>query len=154
MAKKDTLPDTDKRDLVLDANLDWNKWHKIIEESLLAFNTDDVADMCAILGIVDVDVEETPVKGGALSINLSRTMETLAKLHIMDWCGKTLTQFTVFEGCEAYRDEWMETAVYKLRNTNPSLPTLFEPCIEIRLEDNGKSDPWFNINFVPVGQRF
>lgn len=138
--------------------IDWNKWHDTVKESLDAFEFDNAADACKMLGLTwfqDCDEDDLEVKAGYLREDIEQIVERLIALHELKWDGKTFGEdgYKIFEKCHAYRDTDGELyAGLKLRQTMSE--NLFEPRFEIRLVKCEKEMPWFNINLIAVGQFF
>ena len=139
-------------------NIDWNKWHDIVKDSLDAFEFDNAAESCKKLGLTwfqECDEDDIEVKAGCLRQDIEQIVERLIALYELKWDGKTLDDdgYKIFDKCHAYRDtDGQLYAVLKFKQTDSD--TLFDPRVEVRVVECENDIPWFNINLIAVGQFF
>lgn len=156
------------RDDVMNYKIDWNEWHDIVHESLVAFDFDAVAFVTERIGFVNSGYDETdksPVRGAELAQEVEHVCSVLIALYELGYeMDADNPEYVIYDDyCKAFKSvmstEGIYHAVLKFSNNNnpddSSVPIFInEPCIEVKLALDDQNKPWFEINFNVVMQRF
>lgn len=150
-------------------NIDWNKWHKIVKESLDATQFDEIATVCGKLGICEPDDGGLrDVKSGEIRSTVEHVIETIIRLYELKWNGKEGTRRECYElygsDCCVYREYDTKQAVayygrielaYRATFREEDCATfLSHPYIEVAIEEAKDGEIWFEIRLILVGQVF
>lgn len=156
------------REDVLNYKIDWNDWHDIVHDALVAFDFDAVAFAAARIGFVNSGYDETdktPVRGAELAQEVEHVCSVLIAMYELGYeMDANTPEFMIYDDyCKAFKSvmstEGIYHAVLKFSNNNDpddrSVPIFInDPCIEVKLALDNQNKPWFEINFNVVMQSF
>lgn len=135
--------------------IDWNQWHKPIQESVRAFDASTTAALCKRLGI-----------------SFSYTDDGMNVTDLRDWvedvCEGLVSWFTSGNRYEApnvntYREEDTGILVGEIQLHAPcddeDSDILLDPIIQVKLRKTSPTDDspnpwWFDISFILASQTF
>jgi hypothetical protein len=131
--------------------IDWNMWHKKVDDSMAGFSFDEAADLCNVLGLDEMDGDDTTydVKGAALYREVLHMVKILIAMKETDWEPSDKNGLmNIYRNCYAYVDDGLYLAELKFRYKTDR--HVQEPFIRVTLtKDNN-----FIIEFIVLDQFF
>ena len=136
---------------LLDYEIDWNRWHKKLDDCMAAFPFDDAADICKDLGLREQEDDDTvyEVKGASLYCDVQYLAKILIAMKEDNWEPSDKSGILqIFKDSYAYIDNGMYIAELKFyQDCTKRLQTPF-----IRISLNSHDD--FIIEFIVIDQMF
>lgn len=131
-------------------NIDWNKWHDILIESVEAFELDSAVDLAHRLKLQWSGTDEDPVSASSLLEVIYKVCKDLIDKFENNW------QYDETEHLEnnTYYDEagilTEEVNMYLLDDN----PEVILPKLIVKLRKDEQNKFWFEIYIEAVGQMF
>ena len=131
-------------------NIDWNKWHDILVESIEAFELDSAVDLAHRLKLQWSGTDEDPVSASSLLEVINKVCTDLIEKFESNW------EYDETEHLEnnTYYDEagiLTEEVNMYLSEDNPEI---IIPKLMVKLRKDNQDKFWFEIYIEAVGQMF
>lgn len=135
---------------LLDYEIDWNRWHKKLDDGMAAFPFDDAAVICKDLGLLDEDDDTVyEVKGASLYRDVQYLAKILIAMREDNWEPVDKSGILqIFKNSYAYIDDG--TYIAELKFYQDRTKRLQTPFIRIALDSHDN----FIIEFIVIDQIF
>ena len=134
---------------LLEHEIDWNKWYKVMTQCLAEFSFDDVADICSTLDLVEKDGDGLiyKVSGAALYREIQHACQILIAMKETNWEPDRMNEtLAISDNCDAYYEEDLYMAELQFHQNSTSRES--DPFIRVTMTIDNE----FLIEFILIDQ--
>lgn len=136
---------------LLEHEIDWNKWYKVMTKCLAEFSFDDVADICSTLDLAEKDGDGMiyKVSGAALYREIQHACHILIAMKETNWEPDRMNEndaLAISDNCTAYFEEDLYIAELQFYQNSTSRES--DPFIRVTMTIDNE----FMIEFIMIDQ--